>query len=207
MLRHGMQRLLGTLNLAVLLGAPIAAAQDSPPVRVRGTIERVDGPNLVVKSRDGSELTVVLADNARVVAIVKASLADIKPGSFVGITGMPLPDGSQRALEVHVFPEAMRGTGEGHRAWDLQPQSTMTNGNVDQTVLGVEGQTLTVSYKGEEKRIVLTPNTPIVSLASGDRTDLKPGTKIFIVAATKQPNGTLLASRVNFGKDGLTPPM
>jgi hypothetical protein len=132
MLRKGMQRLLGALGLAVLLGAPLAAAQDAPPVRVRGTIERIDGPNLVVKSRDGSELTVVLADNTRVVAIVKASLADIKPGTFVGITGMPQPDGSQRALEVHVFPEAMRGTGEGHRAWDLQPQSTMTNGNVDQ---------------------------------------------------------------------------
>lgn len=115
MLRKRMQHLLGVLGLAVLLSAPIAEAQKSPPVRVRGTIEQVDGPNLVVKSRDGAELKVVLADNALVVAIAKASLADVKPGAFVGITGMPQADGTQRAVEVHVFPEAMRGTGEGHR--------------------------------------------------------------------------------------------
>src|SRR6266851_4354128 len=126
MLRTSLRRLLGAIGLAVLLAAPVASAQDAPPVRVRGTIERVDGQNLVVKSRDGAELTVVLADNARIVGVAKASLADVKPGSFVGITGMPQPDGSQRAVEVHVFPEAMRGTGEGHQSWDLRPQSTMT---------------------------------------------------------------------------------
>jgi hypothetical protein len=207
MLRKRMQHLLGTLGLAVLLGAPIAEAQESPPVRVRGTIEQVDGPNLLVKSRDGAELKVVLADNALVVAIAKASLADVKPGAFVGVTGMPQADGTQRAVEVHVFPEAMRGTGEGHRPWDLQPQSTMTNGNIDQTVVGVEGQTLTLSYKGGEKKIVVPSDTPIVSIAPGDRTDLKPGAKIFIVAAKRQADGTLLAPRVNIGKDGLTPPM
>jgi hypothetical protein len=207
MLRKRMQHLLGTLGLAVVLSAPIAAAQESPPVRVRGTIEQVDGLNLMVRSRDGAELKVVLADNALVVAIAKASLADVKPGAFVGVTGMPQPDGTQRALEVHVFPEAMRGTGEGHRPWDLQPESTMTNGNVDQTVVGIEGQTLTLSYKGGEKKIVVPSDAPIVSIAPGDRTDLKPGTKIFIVAAKKQADGTLLAPRVNIGKDGLTPPM
>jgi hypothetical protein len=207
MLRKRMQHLLGMLGLAVLLGAPIAEAQESPPVRVRGTIEQVDGPNLVVKSRDGAELKVVLTDNALVVAIAKASLADVKPGAFVGITGMPQADGTQRAVEVHVFPEAMRGTGEGHRPWDLQPQSTMTNGNIDQTVVGVEGQTLTLSYKGGEKKIVVPSDTPIVSIAPGERTDLKPGAKIFIVAAKRQADGTLLAPRVNIGKDGLTPPM
>ena len=140
MLRARRQHLLGALGLAVLLGAPIAAAQEPPSVRVRGTIEQVDGLNLVVRSRDGAELKVVLADNALVVAIAKASLADVKPGAFVGVTGMPQPDGTQRALDVHVFPEAMRGTGEGHRPWDLQPQSTMTNGNVDQTVVGIEAK-------------------------------------------------------------------
>jgi hypothetical protein len=207
MLRKRMQYLLSALGLAMLLSAPIAEAQDSPPVRVRGTIEQVDGPNLVVKSRDGTEVKVVLADNAAVVAIAKASLADIKPGAFVGVTGMPQADGTQRAVEVHVFPEAMRGTGEGHRPWDPQPQSTMTNGNIDQTVVGVDGQTLTLSYKGGEKKIVLPPDTPIVSIAPGERTDLKPGAKIFIVAAKKQADGTLLAPRVNIGKDGLTPPM
>lgn len=207
MLRKRMQHLLGVLGLAVLLGAAIAEAQESPPVRVRGTIEQVDGPNLVVKSRDGAELKVVLTDNALVVAIAKASLADVKRGAFVGVTGMPQPDGTQRAVEVHVFPEAMRGTGEGHRPWDLQPQSTMTNGNIDQTVVGVEGQTLTLSYKGGEKKIVVPSDTPIVSIAPGERTDLKPGAKIFIVAAKRQADGTLLAPRVNIGKDGLTPPM
>jgi hypothetical protein len=207
MMKNWMPRRLCTLGLAVLLGVPIAAAQDAPPVRVRGTIERIDGPNLVVKSRDGSDLTVVLADNTRVVAIVKASLSDIKPGSFVGITGMPQPDGSQRAVEVHVFPEAMRGTGEGHRSWDLQPQSTMTNGNIEQTVVGVDGQTLTLSYKGGEKKIVVPPETPVVSFVPADKGDLKPGLKIFIAAAKKQADGTLQAPRVNFGKDGLTPPM
>ena len=207
MLRMPLRRLLGMIGLAVLLVAPMASAQEAPPVRVRGTIERIDGQNLVVKSRDGAELTVVLADKARIVGIAKASLADVKPGSFVGITGMPQPDGSQRAVEVHVFPEAMRGTGEGHYPWDLQPQSTMTNGNVEQTVAGVDGQTLTLSYKGGEKKIVVTPDTPIVSYLPADKSDLKPGLKIFIGAAKKQADGTLLAPRVNFGKDGLTPPM
>ena len=144
----------------------------------------------------------VLADNALVVAIAKASLADVKPGVFVGVTGMPQADGTQRAVEVHVFSEAMRGTGEGHRPWDLQPQSTMTNGNIDQTVIGIEGQTLTLSYKGGEKKIVVPSDTPIVSIAPGEKTDRKPGAKIFIVAAKKQADGTLLAPRVNIGKQG-----
>jgi hypothetical protein len=207
MLRTVAPRWLGTIGLAMALAAPMASAQESPPVRVRGTIERVDGQNLVVKSRDGAELKVALADNALVVALVKASLADIKPGSFVGITAMPQPDGSQRAVEVHLFPEAMRGTGEGHYAWDLRPQSTMTNGNVEQSVVGVEGRTLTLGYKGGEKKIVVPPDTPIVSYVPGDKSDLKPGMKIFIGAARKQADGTLQAPRVNFGKDGLTPPM
>ena len=120
---------------------------------------------------------------------------------------MPQPDGSQRALEVHVFPEAMRGTGEGHRAWDLQPQSTMTNGNIEQTVVGVDGQTLTLSYKGGEKKIVVPPDTPVVSFVPAEKGDLKPGLKIFIAAAKKQADGTLQTPRVNFGKDVLTPPM
>jgi hypothetical protein len=117
------------------------------------------------------------------------------------------PDGSQRALEVLIFPEAMRGTGEGHYPWDLRPQSTMTNANVEQTVTGVDGQTLTVKYKGGEKKIIVPPDVPIVTFVPGDKADLKPGTKIFIGAAKKLPDGTLQAARVNYGKDGLTPPM
>jgi hypothetical protein len=201
-----MRRSLGIIGLLVL-AVPVGWAQDAPPVRVRGTIERVDGDSYIVKSRDGAELKVKLAANAMVVALVKASLADIKPGSYVGVAGMPQADGSQRALEVHVFPEAMRGTGDGHRPWDLQPQSTMTNGNVEQSVAASDGQALTLKYKDGEKKIVVPANTPIVSYVPGDKTELKPGAKIFIAAATKQPDGTLQAPRVNVGRDGVTPPM
>jgi hypothetical protein len=196
---------IGAVGFAFAFAVSTAWAQDT--VRVRGAIERVEGSTYVVKSRDGAELKVVLADNALVVAIVKATLADIKPGSFVGVTGMPQADGSQRAIEVHIFPEAMRGTGEGHYPWDLRPQSTMTNANVEQTVTGVDGQTLTLKYKDGEKKIIVTPDTAIVTYTPGDKSELKSGAKIFIAAAKKQPDGTLQAPRVNYGKDGLTPPM
>ena len=191
----------------LILGFAASASWAQETVRVRGAIERVDGQTLVVKSREGAELKVVLTNNALIVGIVKASLSDIKPGSFVGVTGIPQPDGSQKAVEVHIFPEAMRGTGEGHRPWDLRPQSTMTNASVEQTVTGVDGQTLTLKYKEGEKKVVVPPDTPIVTYVPADKSELKPGVKIFIAAADKQPDGTLRASRVNFGKDGLTPPM
>jgi hypothetical protein len=201
------RRSLGPIGLALVLAAPVAWAQEGPPVRVRGTVERLDGDNYIVKSRDGAELKVKLAANATVVALVKASLADIKAGSYVGIAGMPQADGSQRALEVHIFPEPMRGTGDGHRPWDLQPSSTMTNGNVEQSVAGSDGQTLTLKYKDGEKKIVVPASTPIVSYVPGDKSELKPGAKIFIAAAAKQPDGSLQAPRVNVGRDGVTPPM
>ena len=204
---HGTMRSLGIAGLALVLSAPVCWAQDAPPVRVRGTIERMDGDTYIVKSRDGSELKLKLAANAMVVALIKASLADIKQGSYVGIAGMPNADGSQRALEVHIFPEAMRGTGDGHRGWDLQPQSTMTNGNVEQSVAGNDGQTLTLKYKDGEKKILVPASTPIVSYAPADKSELKPGAKIFIAAATKQPDGTLQTPRVNVGRDGVAPPM
>jgi len=203
---HKMMRRVVTVGcFALVFAASTTWAQDT--VRVRGTIERVEGQTLVVKSREGTELKVALADNALVVAIVKASLSDIKRGSFVGVTGMPQADGSQKAVEVHIFPEAMRGTGEGHRPWDLRPESTMTNANVEQTVAGVDGHTLTLKYKDGEKKIIVVPETAIVTYMPGDKSELKPGVKIFIAAANKQPDGTLQAPRVNFGKDGLTPPM
>jgi hypothetical protein len=204
-----MQKAIGrTLGLAALLLAAFvsnAGAQDT--VRVRGTIDRVDGPVYVVKARDGAELKVTLMDNGIVVAIVKASLADIKPGQFVGSTGMPQPDGSQKAIEVHIFPEAMRGTGEGHYPWDLQTDSTMTNANVEESVASVDGQTLTLKYKTGEKKIIVTPQTAVVTYNPADKSDLKPGAKIFIAAAKKQPDGTLQAARINYGKDGIAPPM
>jgi hypothetical protein len=196
---------LGLAALALAAFGSAAGAQDA--VRVRGTIERLEGPIYVVKARDGAELKVALMDNGIVVALVKASLADIKPGLFVGSTGMPQPDGSQKAIEVHIFPEAMRGTGEGHYPWDLQADSTMTNANVEESVASVDGQTLTLKYKTGEKKIIVTPQTVIVTYNPGDKADLKPGTKIFVAAAKKQPDGTLQAARINYGKDGLTPPM
>ena len=193
------------VGLLVALVAPIANAQE-PPVRVRGTIDRVDGDVYVVKARGGAELKVKLAAKATVVALIKASLADIKQGSYVGVAGMPQADGSQKALEVHIFPEAMRGTGDGHRGWDLQPSSTMTNGNVEQTTASSDGQVLTLKYKDGEKKIVVPPDTPIVVYVPGDKSELKAGASIFISAATKQPDGTLQAPRVNVGR-GVAPPM
>jgi len=191
--------------LALVLASPVTRAQD-PPVRVRGTIERIDGDTYIVKARNGGELKVKLAENAGVSAVIKASLADAKPGTYVGIAGMPQADGSQRALEVLIFPEAMRGVAEGHRGWDLQPSSTMTNGNVDQSVVSNDGQVLTVKYKDGEKRITVPADVPIVAFAPGEKSELKVGASIFIAAATKQPDGTLLAPRVAVGR-GVAPPM
>jgi hypothetical protein len=186
------------------LAAP-ASAQEA--TRVRGTIERLDGDMYVVKTRDGNLVKVALTDKPLFVAMVKTSMADIKPGMFVGSTAMPGPDGSLRAVEVHIFPEAMRGTGEGHRPWDLEPQATMTNANVEAAVTGVAGQTLTMKYKGGEKTLVVTPETVVVAYAPGDKAEVKPGTGIFISAAEKKPDGTLLTPRITYGKDGLVPPM
>jgi hypothetical protein len=137
--------------LAMMLSV-IATALAQDTVRVRGTIERIDGSTYMVKARDGAELKVALADTPQIAGVVKASLSDIKQGSFVGVTAVPRADGSQSALEVHIFPEAMRGTGEGHYPWDLRPQSTMTNANVEQVVTAVDGQTLTLKYKDGEKK-------------------------------------------------------
>jgi hypothetical protein len=193
-----------SVSLFVSLASP-AFAEDT--VRIRGTIESVDGPVYLVKNRDGAELKLTLTDNPLYVAIVKSTMADIKPGMFVGATGMTQPDGSQKAIEVHIFPESMRGTGEGHYDWDLKPQTKMTNANVEQTVAGVDGPILSVKYKDGEKKIMVTPETAVVTYVAGDKSDLKPGTKIFVAAAKKQPDGSVQAPRVTYGKDGLTPPM
>jgi hypothetical protein len=182
-----------------------ASAQET--VRIRGTIERIEGPVYVVKTRDGAEVKVTVTDNPLFVAIVKASMADIKPGMFVGSTGMTQPDGSQKAIEVHIFPESMRGTGEGHYDWDLKPNTKMTNANVEQTVAGTDGPVLSVKYKGGEKKLLVTPETAVVSYVAGSKDDLKPGIKVFVGAAKKQPDGTVQTPRITYGKDGLTPPM
>jgi hypothetical protein len=202
----GYQRVVRAIALGFVLIAPIAWGQEAP-VRVRGTIERVDGDTYFVKTRDGAELKLKLAPNATVTAIVPASLADIKQGSYVGTAALPMADGSQKALEVHIFPEAMRGTGEGHRGFDLQPSSTMTNGTVENTTtVSADGQVLTLKYKGGEKKIIVPPGIPIVAYSPGDVSELKPGARIFISAAIKQPDGSLQAPRVSVGR-GVAPPM
>jgi hypothetical protein len=196
------RRTFGVVGFAVLLVTSASFAQQQPPpVRVRGTIEAVDGGVLTVKSRDGSNLTVKLADNARVSIAVKVPLSEVKANSYVAVTAMPQADGSQRAIEVMIFPEAQRGTGEGHGAWDSRPQSTMTNATVTQTVAGVDGQVLTVKYKDEEKKIIVPSDATIITTRPGDKSDLKPGVKIFIFAARKQPDGTLEATNITIGRD------
>jgi hypothetical protein len=182
-----------------------ASAQET--VRIRGTIESIDGPVFVVKNRDGAELKLTVTDKPLFVAIVKGTVADIKPGMFVGSTGTTQEDGTQKAIEVHIFPESMRGTGEGHYDWDLKPQTKMTNANVEQTVAGVDGQLLSVKYKDGEKKVLVTPETVVVTYVAGNRDDLKPGIKVFVGAAKKQPDGTVQTPRITYGKDGLTPPM
>jgi len=202
------RRVLGAAALALVVAASTSFAQQPQTVRVRGTVEAADGPMLTVKGRDGqTTYKVKMADNVSVRGIVKAALTDIKDNSFIGVTGMPQADGSQKAVEIHIFPEAMRGTGEGHRPWDLQPGSTMTNAAVAQMVKGVDGDVITLKYKDGEKKVVVTPQTVIVTYVPGDKGELKPGAKIFIAGAAKKEDGTLEAASISVGRDGLTPPM
>lgn len=190
-------------TFALLFGATIAIAQTPQVVRVRATIESVDGSMLTAKSRDGVEMTIKLADNAPVNEVVKVPLSDVKPTSYVAITAMPQPDGSQKATAIIIFPEAMRGVGDGHRPWDFVPNSTMTNGAVDSSVASVNGEKLVVKYKDGEKTVLITPQTIIATYAKKSLADLKPGEKIFISSAKKNPDGTLEASNVSFGNYGV----
>jgi len=203
MSRTLLARALGMIGFAAIVAAPAAWAQDAP-IRVRGTIERVEDSVYVIKARDGAELKLTVAAKPSIATLVKASLADIKQGSFVGVTSMPQPDGSLSALEVHIFHESMRGTGEGHYPWDLRPQSTMTNANVEQVGATADGRTLTLKYKDGDKKIFVPAETPIVIYELGDRADLKPGAKVFIVAV-KQPDGTFEGRAWRVGRDGAAP--
>src|SRR6202047_1076453 len=197
------QRTLAALSFALVCIALPASAQET--IRIRGTIERVEGPVYVVKTREGAEVKLTVTDNPLFVAISPSTMADIKPGMFVGSAGMMQPDGTQKAIEVHIFPESMRGTGEGHYDWDLKPQTKMTNGNVEQSVSGVDGPVLSVKYKDGEKKLVVTPETVVVTYVPGNKEDLKPGTRIFVGAAKKQPDGTLQTPRITYGRDGAGP--
>ena len=192
----------------VLAGAIIAAscsAATAQTMRMSGTLEKADGNVLSLQSSDGAEVKLTLTENAMIIAVVKASMADIKEGTFLGSAAMPQPDGSQKALEVHIFPEQMRGTGEGHRPYAPVPNGTMTNGAASgATVAGVDGS-MVVKYKDGEKKIVVPPNAPILRYEIGNKSDLKAGARFTVLAATKKPDGTLEANRINVGRDGVVP--
>src|SRR6266702_3189104 len=180
-----------------------ASAQET--VRIRGTVERIEGPVYVVKNRDGAELKLTLTDNPLFVVIIPSKMADIKQGMFVGSAGMMQEDGTQKAIEVHIFPESMRGTGEGHYDWDLMPKSKMTNANVEQAVKSVDGPVLSVKYKDGEKKLVVTPQTVVVTYEIGKREEVQPGARIFVSAAKKQADGTLQTPRITYGRNGAGP--
>jgi len=201
-----MLRTTATLLIAAVSAAAIAQAPANPPVRIRGTVERIDRTNLTVKANDGQSMNVKLADNFVVMGIAKASLSDVASGKFIGTTTVGERDGALVALEVHIFPENMRGTGEGHYDWDLRPDSKMTNANVASVTSMGKDRVLAVQYKGGEKKVLISEKTAIVSFTPTDRGELKPGAKVF-VNAQRQPDGTLTAARVNVGLHGQVPPM
>jgi hypothetical protein len=191
--------------VAFIAAIAVANAQ-SPPTRLRGSIAAIDGKTATIATREGTTVTVNLADNWSVMLVSPVTVADIKENSFVGIASLKGPDGTLNALEVLVFPEAARGSGEGHYPWDLQPESMMTNATVATVASASDGQTLTLKYKDGTQAIKVKPGTPIVTFSPGDKADAKVGAKVFLGAA-KAADGTLTASRLLVGKDGLTPPM
>jgi hypothetical protein len=207
-MRKVTRRTLGASALALLGAAALVAAQPSraqqpQTVRVRATIDSVNGQTLAAKARDGAMMKIQLAANAPVNQVVKASLSDIKQGDYIAVTAMPQPDGSQKAVAILIFPEALRGTGEGHRPWDLQPNSTMTNATVASQVKSVDGTTLNVTYKDGQQKVVVPPSAEIVAYRKASAADLKSGQKIFIPAAKKLPDGNLEAPNVAFGDYGV----
>jgi hypothetical protein len=197
-------------SLAIISAVATQAVAQQPPtstVRIRGTIEAGDGNVLSIKTREGTDVKVKMTDNVAVFAVVKTDLSEIKQGSYIGVTGMPQSDGVQKAVAVHIFPENQRGAAEGFRPWDARPGSSMTNATVAETVKGTDGQNILVKYKDGEKKVVVPPDTPIVTFVASDKSEIKPGAKTIIFGASKKDDGTLEAARVNVGRDGLTPPM
>ncbi len=212
------RRTAGAATVALLFSVSFAVAQQMapagggaappPPARVRGTIEKIDGSSLTIKARDGSTVNVKLADNPRITAMVKASLSDIANGTFIGVTGMPQPDGSQKAIGIHIFMDNQKGVVPARFSqWDREPGSTMTNADVTATAAGVDGQTLTVKYSDGEKKIIVPPSTPIVKFVPGTADDLKVGAQVAVLQGQKQPDGSITAPAINVGRDGAAPPM
>lgn len=188
----------------LLLVVGVSGAQQQT-LRVTGVVESFDGRVLAIRSDKLGEVKVSLAANATVFGVAEAKLADVKPGSYIGVGAMPQPDGSQRAIQVTILAESQRGLSEGHRPWDVRPNSTMTNGTVDQTVASVDGQVVMVKYKDGEKKIVVPPDAIIRAYVVGDKSELKPGARITIVRARKKSDGALEADRVNVGRGEVVP--
>jgi uncharacterized protein Veg len=206
-LTNRMPRAVVAAFAAFIAVSAVSAQQQTSMVRIRGTIESVDGNTLGIKTREGTDVKVKMTDNVAVFAVVKTQLSEIKEGSYIGVTAMPEPDGTQKAIAVHIFPENQRGAAEGFRPWDARANSTMTNATVAQTIKGTDGQNITVKYKDGEKKVVVPPETPIVTFVASDKSEVKPGAKLIIFGAAKKDDGTLEANRVNVGRDGVTPPM
>ncbi len=198
------QRIAFGILCGLAFGIISASAQDKP-VRVAGTVESFDGQVLAVKSTKLGEVMINLTADATVFGVAKATLADVKSGAYVGVGAMPQPDGSQRAIQVTVMAESQRGLSEGHRPWDARPNSTMTNGTIDQTVAGVDGQVLTVKYRDGEKKIIVPPDAVIQAYVVSDKSELKTGAHIAIVRAVKKPDGSLEANRINVGRGEVVP--
>jgi hypothetical protein len=193
-------------GVALVAAFVVSSAWAQQTQRLSGTIEKVDGNTLTVKSKEGAAQTVSLADKALIVGVTKASLADIKQGSYIGSGAVPQADGTQKAVEVHIFAESQRGTGDGHRdGWPGAPNGTMTNGEAGNPVTGVDGLSLMVKYKGGEKKLLVTPSTPIVQYQVSEASALKPGAAISINAATKKPDGSFETNRINVGLNGVVP--
>jgi hypothetical protein len=199
--------LVASFAVVTVLASSAWAQQPPAPTRIRGTIESVDGSTLMIKTREGTDMKVRMTDNVAVFGVAKTELSEIKEGSYIGVSAMPEPDGTQKALAVHIFPENQRGAAEGFRPWDLRPNSTMTNATVAQTVKGTDGQNILVKYKDGEKKVLVPPGTPVVTFVAGDKSEVKAGAKIIIFGAVKKDDGVLEANRVNIGRDGITPPM
>ncbi len=201
-----MIRAVAALLLAAVSAVAVAQAPANPPVRIRGTVEKIDGQMLTVKANSGQSMTIKLADNFIVMGVAKASIADIGSGKFIGTTTVGERNGALVALEVHIFPENMRGTGEGHYDWDLRPESKMTNANVANVTTMGKDRVLTVQYKGGEKKVLVPENAAVVLFTPTERSELKPGASVF-VNSQRQPDGSLTAPRVNVGLKGQVPPM
>ena len=201
-----MIRAIAVLLVADVSAVALAQAPANPPVRIRGTVEKLDGQMLTIKASNGQSMSVKMADNFTVMGIARAGVADVASGKYIGTTTVGERNGGLVALEIHIFPENMRGTGEGHYDWDLRPESKMTNASVAEVKAMGKERMLKVQYKGGEKQILVPENAVVVSFTPADKAELKPGAHVFAVTQ-RQPDGSLTAARVNVGLGGIVPPM